>query len=101
MQSVNILQDLELRSFDRLLAQRPAESIDQRIVIIGETEPDIRRFGHPLSDQLLADALQKAEDAGARVIGVDKYRDIPVAPGTENLKNVLTKNENIVWIFCR
>lgn len=52
MQSVNILQDLELRSFDRLLAQRPAESIDQRIVIIGETEPDIRRFGHPLSDQL-------------------------------------------------
>ena len=99
MQSVNILQDLELRSFDRLLAQRPAESIDQRIVIIGETEPDIRRFGHPLSDQLLADALQKAEDAGALVIGVDKYRDIPVAPGTENLKNVLTKNENIVWIF--
>ena len=99
MQSINILQVLELRTFDTLLSFRPAQSIDKRIVIIGETEPDIRRYGHPLSDQIFADALQKAEDAGARIIGVDKYRDIPTPPGTTNLDNILTKNENIIWIF--
>ncbi|HCT99296.1 MAG TPA: adenylate/guanylate cyclase domain-containing protein [Methylococcaceae bacterium] len=99
LQSLNILQVLELRSFDTFLAKRPAQPIDHRITIIGETEPDIRRFGHPLSDQVFADALQKAEEAGARVIGVDKYRDIPTPPGTDNLSQVLTKYDNIIWIF--
>ena len=99
MQYSGILQGLELRAFDQLLLKRPAIEIDNRIVIIGETEPDIRRFGHPLSDKVLADALQPIENAGARVIGVDKYRDVPVVPGTEKLKNVLQKNTNIVWIF--
>lgn len=99
VQSTGILQGLELRAFDQLLLQRPETKIDERIVIIGETEPDIRRYGHPLSDQVLTDVLQKLEDAGARVIGIDKYRDLPVSPGTDNLKNVLEKNSNIIWIF--
>jgi adenylate cyclase len=99
LQSLDIVEGLELRVFDKFLSERPSEMIDKRIVIISETEPDIRRFGHPLSDQVFADALQKAEDAGARVIGVDKYRDIPTPPGSDNLSNVLKKYENIVWIF--
>ncbi len=99
LQSVNLLKGLELRVFDKFLSQRPTEIIDQRIVIISETEPDIRRYGHPLSDQVFADALQKAEDASARVIGVDKYRDIPTPPGSDNLSQLLKKYDNIVWIF--
>lgn len=99
VQTTGILQGLELRAFDQLLLQRPEIKIDDRITVIGETEPDIRRYGHPLSDQVFADALQKLEAEGTRVIGIDKYRDLPVAPGTENLKNVLEKNSNIVWIF--
>ena len=99
LQSINSVQGLELRVFDKFLSQRPAEIIDKRIVIISETEPDIRRYGHPLSDQIFADALQKAEELGARVIGVDKYRDIPTPPGTDNLSHVLKKYQNIVWIF--
>jgi adenylate cyclase len=34
-----------------------------------------------------------------RVIGVDKYRDIPVPPGSAHLDQVLQKNRNIIWIF--
>ena len=99
LQYVGALQGLELRAFDKLLLKRPAIEIDSRIVVIGETEPDIRRFGHPLSDKVLADALQSIENAGSRVIGVDKYRDVAVSPGIEELKNVLQKYTNIVWIF--
>ncbi len=99
LQYVGMLEGLELRTFDQLLLKRPAIEIDNRIVVIGETEPDIRRFGHPLSDKVLADALQAIESAGARVIGVDKYRDVAVAPGSEEFKSVLKKYTNIVWIF--
>ena len=65
LQSLAIVQGLELRVFDNFLSQRPTEAIDNRIVIISETEPDIRRYGHPLADQIFADALQKTEQAGA------------------------------------
>lgn len=99
LQAQGLLQGFELRTFDRLLWVRSQEPVDDRIVIIGETEEDIRRYGHPLSDQILADALEKLEQAGARVIGVDKYRDQAVAPGTEQLDRVLQANRNIVWIF--
>lgn len=99
LQFIGLLQGLERRAFDRLLLQRPVTEIDNRIVIIGETEPDIRRFGHPLSDKVLADALQALENVNVRVIGVDKYRDVSVPPGTKKLNKVLQKYSNIVWIF--
>ena len=99
LQAQGVLQGLELRTFDRLLLARPRAPVDDRIVIIGETEDDIRHYGHPLSDQVLADALLMLEQAGARVIGVDKYRDRAVSPGSEQLDRVLQRQRNIVWIF--
>ena len=76
LQSTGVLQGLELRAFDQQLLQRPELKIDDRITVIGETEPDIRRYGHPLSDQVFADAVQKLETEGTRVIGIDKYRGL-------------------------
>ena len=99
VQYAGILQGIELHVFDRLLLKRPRTDIDKRIVVIGETEADIRRFGHPLSDQVLTDAINVLEKAGARVIGVDKYRDVAAPPGTDALKTVLQQYGNVVWIF--
>ncbi len=99
VQSIDALQNLELRAFDKLLLQRTENKIDSRIVIIGETEPDIKRFGYPLSNDLFSDVLQKIEQAGARVIGVDKYRDFPILPDTGKLNSTLQTYQNIVWIF--
>lgn len=99
LQAVGIIQSRELRAFDKLLLWRPTTAIDKRIVVVYETEDDIRRYGHPLSDQVLADALLAIEKAGARVVGVDKYRDVRVAPGREALDSVLRRYGNIVWIF--
>lgn len=99
LQAAGGLQGLELRLFDRLLISGATTQSDQRIVIIGETEEDIRRYGHPLSDQVLADSLTALEKAGTRVIGVDKYRDRPVPPGSDQLQQLLQQYGNIIWIF--
>jgi adenylate cyclase len=94
-----ILQPMELLSYDYLLSLRKDSLQNTPIVLIRETEEDIQRYGHPLSDAILADSLEKLLAAGANVIGVDKYRDLPVAPGTEKLNSLLTKHNNIIWIF--
>jgi adenylate cyclase len=99
LQSLGVLQGLELNAYDRLLLFRTATKLDDRITIIGETEADIRRYGHPIPDQVFADALQLAENAGVRVLGVDKYRDKPAPPGAEALQKLLQNYQNIVWVF--
>lgn len=99
LQYLGRLQNLELHVYDQLLLMRPETAIDDRITVIGETEADLSRYGHPLPDQVLADALQRLEQRGAKVIGVDIYRDIDVPPGKEALKKLLSENQNIVWIF--
>jgi len=99
LQYTGLLQSLELSAFDKLLLNRPITKVDHHIVIIGETEADIRRYGHPLSDQVLTDAIYILEQAGARVIGIDKYRDTSIPPGTKALRSTLQKNKNIIWIF--
>jgi adenylate cyclase len=99
IQSKGYLQANELHTFDKLLSNRPESDIDSRVVIIGEMESDIARYGHPLSDQIFTNTIQKLENEKVRVIGIDKYRDKPVAPGTKALKKILNQYENIVWIF--
>lgn len=99
IQAKGYLQAIELHTFDKLLSNRAISKMDSRIVIIGEMETDIARLGYPLSDKLFTDVIQKLEDQKVRVIGIDKYRDKPVTPGTKTLKKILTQYENIVWIF--
>ena len=66
-----ILQPLELDTYDYLLTLRPTIPPNSPIVLIGETEQDIHRFGHPLSDDLLADILERLDQAHPRIIGVN------------------------------
>jgi len=93
------LDEVELAAYDALLRLRTPAPPDPRIVLIHETEEDLRRFGHPLKDELLALMLERIEAQGPAAIGVDKYRDIAVPPGTEMLDATLRKHKNIVWIF--
>jgi adenylate cyclase len=85
-------------SYDLALRLRPATLLDTRIALVTETEEDLQRWGYPLSDDVLAQILERLGAHGARVIGVDKYRDIPVPPGTERLTQALKKNPDIVWV---
>jgi adenylate cyclase len=84
------LQRPELIVYDFIVGQRakaaPATDSsrpDRRgqpfphIVICGMTEKDLIKYGHPLDDAKLSALLRNINDAGARVIGMDIWRDLP------------------------
>ncbi|HAS51442.1 MAG TPA: adenylate/guanylate cyclase domain-containing protein, partial [Gammaproteobacteria bacterium] len=43
--------------------------------------------------------LERLAQAKPRVIGVDKYRDLPIQPGSEQLDQVLRSHPEIIWIM--
>ena len=93
------LERLELGVYDLALRARPAAALDERVVIIDETEDDLKRFGHPLPDEVLGRVVESALALKPRVLGVDKFRDVPVAPGTGALERVVNGNRNVLWIY--
>lgn len=98
LRMAGVFQPVELLAYDFGLRLKPAAAIDDRIVLVGFTDEDIKTLGYPASDDLLARILEHLSLARARAIGVDIYRDIPVPPGTDQLNGILKKNPNIIWI---
>ena len=92
------LQTLELLAYDHGLRGQALPAPDERIVVIGETETDLHRWGYPLSDGILAQALERLAEGRPRVIGVDKYRDLPTPPGSESLDQLLRRHPEIIWV---
>lgn len=101
---LGLLQTWELKAFDHLMIKRPAEKADQRLLIIGADEEDIRsdRYGYPLSDEVLIQLLNKLKQYQPSVIGIDIFRDRGVPEnnfsGHQALINYLQQNQNIVTI---
>ena len=69
------------------------------IRLIGISEGDIQRYGWPINDELLAQALTRLNQAGTSAIGLDLYRDGPVEPGHDKFTAVIKKNPNLIGIF--
>jgi diguanylate cyclase (GGDEF)-like protein len=91
------LQSGELDLFDRLVSLTSSSQSDPRLLVVEITETDIRNQKQlPLKDRTIAQVLRKLQRYQPKVIGLDLYRDIPYAPGTEELaeqlraKNVIT-----------
>ena len=80
------LQAWELMAFDRLMRQLPAESADSRLLLVGVDEEDIREYGHPLPDPILARLLQTLQGYQPSAIGLDIVRDGPV-PGNSGVNS--------------
>ncbi len=96
---VGLLQVWELAALDQLIRLRPPEPVDDRIVIVGIDEADLRSAGqYPMSDRQMAQLLQKLQAAKPRAIGLDIYRDIPVEPGHQQLQQVYRKSPNLIGI---
>lgn len=97
MDRLGLNEPLELWAFDRVASLQPdiSEPHSQATLIwIGE--PEIRRYGHPLSDELLARVLGNTLAKNPAAIGVDLYRDQPQPPGTSELRSVLLGSDRIV-----
>jgi CHASE2 domain-containing sensor protein len=93
------MQPLEWLTFDNLLRLRPAETIDERIVIVGINEEDIRSVGkYPIPDREIAALLRKLNSLAPRVIGLDIIRDLPVEPGHAELVGAFEDIKNLIAI---
>jgi adenylate cyclase len=70
-----------------------------QILVVAVTENDIRGLGGwPVSDEVLAKVIERLNQSGARAIGLDIYRDIPVPPGTEQLHKVLSASDDVIAV---
>ncbi len=94
-----VLQPLELSTLDQWFRLRPVEIRDDRIVIVGIDEKDIEAIGSwPISDTILAQALQKIKAQQPSVIGLCLYRNLPVEPGYRELGSLFRSTPNLIGI---
>lgn len=99
VRQLEVLEELELNSYDQMVQLRPDEGPDPRLLIVAVTEADIQALGQwPTSDQTLDRLLETLEKYRPRVIGLDIYRDLPVDPGHAELATRLQLNENIIAV---
>lgn len=93
------LEFLESITLDSFLHLRPAESIDERVVIIGIDEEDIQQLGtYPVSDRTIANLLKTIQQYKPSAIGLDIVRDIPVNPGHAELVTAFQSMKNLVAV---
>ena len=96
---LGLLQPSEWAAFDLFIQLRPPEPVDERIIVVGVKESDIRYLGKwPTSDRVLAQILRKIRVQQPKVIGLDLYRDIPVGEGYEDLEQVFKTTPNLIGI---
>ncbi len=96
---MGLLQPLEWMAFDRLLLLRPDEPIDERIVIIGINEADIQKLRtYPVPDRELANLVTQLKQYQPIAIGLDIFRDFPIAPGQVELARVFKTTPNLFAI---
>jgi diguanylate cyclase (GGDEF)-like protein len=93
------LQVWELAMFDRFIAMRPQEPKDDRILIVGINEADLRKIGRwPVSDAVLTQAIVNIKQAQPKAIGLDIFRDLPVEPGHAKLQHLFQNTPNLIGV---
>jgi adenylate cyclase len=98
VQLLGVFQPLEWKVYDWFFQIRPLEPKDKRIVIVGMTESDIRKYGHPISDRDLARLIEKIKAQTPEWIGLDLVRDRPVGKGTDELNRVFETTPKLIGV---
>ena len=106
---LGVLQPLEYALYDFWYHTKPVEGVDERIVIVEWNEASIDKFNQAvISDDTLADVLNKIIEQNPRAIGIDLYRDVTnpnrALNSIENMEawleltDIFDKNDNIIGI---
>ncbi len=103
---LGLLQAPELQAFDQMMALRPSEGIDERLLLVTIDDADIeaqRKRGEELkgvsiSDKSLEKLLGILQAYKPSVIGLDIYRDFKTNPQRQDLINKLQNTDNLVGI---
>jgi len=97
LRSIGTFEYLELAAYDTFIRWLPRTSAKaSHITLVRVTEDDIEKYGWPLSDAVLAQALTNLLEHQPRAVGLDIFKDLSVPPGEEELRAVMTENRNIV-----
>lgn len=98
LRQVGGFQRLELVIYDQMVRLRPVEPPDPRLVIVAITEQDIRWLKQwPASDRVLARCLRQLQRHQPKIIGLDLFRDVPIADGTAELRQELQR-PNVIGV---
>ena len=94
-----LFQQLEFAAFDRLFRLRPAEPVDERILIVAVEESDIAEAGQwPIPDAVFAETIAILRTHQPRAMGLGFFRDLPVEPGHQELVEVMKSTPNLIGI---
>jgi adenylate cyclase len=97
LQTLGLFQLLELKLVDKFFQLRAPEGIDPRIVMITFDDRDIAKVGKwPFQDNVVAELITKVKKDNPKVIGLDVYRNLPVEPGFNELKQVFQSTPNLI-----
>lgn len=97
LRAAGLLQRVELAHYDWMTSRIATGARVPDVVVIAVEEQDLALWGWPLPDEKLAEILEALIREGASAIGVDIYRDNPVAPGTQRLRSAF-RQSNAIWI---
>ena len=101
LRTLGFWQSGELLTYDLYHRFTPRLPPDQRITFVEVSEEDLQKYGWPLSDQILATALEELQTHNPRVIGLDMFRNVSISPGKEMLKEALDADNLIVSTYGR
>ncbi len=80
------LQQRELDAYDQATRLMPAEPTDPRILVVLITTKDVGKYGLPVPDPIISQALNKLVTADAAIIGLDLIKDVTKGELLETLK---------------
>jgi adenylate cyclase len=93
------LNPLELALFDTVMRYRPAEPVDDRVMIVEVNEADLQQLQRwPLNDKTLTQVLDQIRRDQPAAIGLDLYRDYVVEPGHQQLTQLFETTPNLIGI---
>lgn len=100
--ATGIFQAWELFAFDYLMQKRPIEPPDERLLIVGADEKDIRTYGYPLPDDTIAQLVNKLKQYQPAAIGLNIVRDVPTPKndlmGHQKFIKTLQDNPNLISV---
>ncbi|MEL6381211.1 MAG: CHASE2 domain-containing protein [Cyanobacteria bacterium J06626_18] len=96
---LGLLQPLELAAYDHLLRSRPAETIDSRILVVEVDQADLNEWGgYPLTDAVLAQAIETLQALEPTAIGLDMHRYRPRGEGRQALMAQFQQHANLFTV---
>ncbi|MBD3559440.1 CHASE2 domain-containing protein, partial [Planktothrix sp. FACHB-1355] len=98
VRSIGWLQSWELQAYDGMMRMRSSEQADPRLLIVGADEEDIRKYKHPIPDEILAKLIDKLQQHQPIAIGLDIYRDLPVQPGYPAMIAHFEQNKRLIAV---